>query len=135
MNLSTIASLTHQNFIIRPSILEIRSSGSLMHAIVYVGIPLTIAFKRTSLLDCDKSFSFHSCNFLKILSFISSKLAFFRHSTKDGSPKYFSKCLISWTPDKSLISCFASTIVRLLKKRFVFPRGGNLCSRVGFVSC
>ena len=61
---------SHQIFWKSISISWNRPIGSLKQLIAKVGITWTMIFNKTSFSTCERSFSFHPCNFPQTLSFI-----------------------------------------------------------------
>ena len=76
-------------------------------------------FMRTSRPAWDKSFPSQPYNFRHTFSLIKLNPSFFLLLTKDGSPRYCSKCTISCRPKAALISCLVYLYVDLLKNMAV----------------
>ena len=80
------------------------------------------ALRRISRPTWESNYSFQPWSLVKTFSLMNIRLAFLCFPNKDGRPRYFSCCLISWTPRKSLIWPRIFGGVDLLKNRPVLFR-------------
>ena len=110
----------HQKFRTMLVMSSHRLFGNRKQLMVYAGTACATAFISISLPALDKSFSFQPANLLANLSFNYWNVFRFDLPTNDGSPRYFSCCLIISTPNICFMLSYVSIGVFRLKNKEVF---------------